>query len=165
MTTVRRHPPPPQKKTSKFRCITLFQIPLQFNVYTLCQLTLAYACHWIKILSFLLIFNTAGYVRIQETLRCVRVTIVAVKKQEVLLIMKVCLPFYLSSMKFACAVLYCHMCLFWLNHTFPHYLIHGKIFWTKIIGHQMCVLIFSSNLVWKISHSKKKWARYFHKCT
>ena len=24
----------------------------------------------------------------------------------------------------------------------------------------MCVLIFSTNFVWNISHSKKKWARY-----
>ena len=33
----------------------------------------------------------------------------------------------------------------------------------KVIEHQMCVLIFS-NSVRNISHSKKNWARYDHKC-
>ena len=28
---------------------------------------------------------------------------------------------------------------------------------------KMCVLIFSTNLVWNISHSKKNWVRYCHK--
>jgi len=28
----------------------------------------------------------------------------------------------------------------------------------------MCVLIFSTNFIWKISHSKKKWERYCRKC-
>jgi hypothetical protein len=28
----------------------------------------------------------------------------------------------------------------------------------------MGVLIFSATFVWNISHSKKKWARYDHKC-
>ena len=34
----------------------------------------------------------------------------------------------------------------------------------KVIGHKMCVLIFSVTFVWNISHSKKNWTRY-HKCT
>jgi hypothetical protein len=33
-----------------------------------------------------------------------------------------------------------------------------------IIEHEMCVLIFSKNFVWNISHSKKKWERYDQKC-
>jgi hypothetical protein len=33
-----------------------------------------------------------------------------------------------------------------------------------IIQHAMCVLIFSTTCVWKISHSKKIWGRYDHKC-
>jgi hypothetical protein len=30
--------------------------------------------------------------------------------------------------------------------------------------HKMCALIFSTNLVWNISQSKKKWARYDQTC-
>jgi hypothetical protein len=29
----------------------------------------------------------------------------------------------------------------------------------------MCILIFYTTFVWNISHSKKIWARYYHKCT
>jgi hypothetical protein len=35
----------------------------------------------------------------------------------------------------------------------------------NIIEHKMCVLISSTDFVWKISHSKKKSARYYHKRT
>jgi hypothetical protein len=33
----------------------------------------------------------------------------------------------------------------------------------KITEHKMRVLIFSTTFVWDISHSKKKWARYYKK--
>ena len=29
----------------------------------------------------------------------------------------------------------------------------------KVTEYKMCVLIFSTNFVWNISHTKKKWAR------
>ena len=47
----------------------------------------------------------------------------------------------------------------WFNHTCPHYLIDGTIFWRrkKVTGHKMRVLIFSTTLAWNISHSKKNW--------
>jgi hypothetical protein len=35
----------------------------------------------------------------------------------------------------------------------------------KVVEHKMRVLIFSTTFVWNISHSKKNWARYNHKCT
>ena len=34
----------------------------------------------------------------------------------------------------------------------------------KIIGNEICVLIFSITFVWNISHSPKNWARYDQKC-
>jgi hypothetical protein len=34
----------------------------------------------------------------------------------------------------------------------------------KVIAHKMCVLIFSTTFVWDISHFKRNWARYNHKC-
>ena len=37
-------------------------------------------------------------------------------------------------------------------------------FRNNVIGHKMCVLIFSTTFVWNISHSKKNWARYDQKC-
>jgi hypothetical protein len=37
-------------------------------------------------------------------------------------------------------------------------------YWDKVVEHKMCVLIFSTNFVWNISHYKKKWASYYQKC-
>jgi hypothetical protein len=34
----------------------------------------------------------------------------------------------------------------------------------KVIVHKMCILISSTAFVWNISHSKKKWERYYQKC-
>jgi hypothetical protein len=45
---------------------------------------------------------------------------------------------------------------------FPHYLINGKIFGKKVIEHKMCAVIFSTDFVWNISHSKKNSARHYH---
>ena len=45
-------------------------------------------------LYFHALFNKASYIRIKETLRRVRVTTVAVKKQEVLVSLNVCLQTY-----------------------------------------------------------------------
>jgi hypothetical protein len=38
------------------------------------------------------------------------------------------------------------------------------LFRKKVIEHKMCVFTFSTTFVWKISHSKKNWVRYDHKC-
>jgi len=59
---------------------------------------------------------------------------------------------------------YCHPLPAPLYNMFPHYLINGRIFDKKnVTDHKMCVLIFSTNFVWNISNSKKKWARYGQK--
>ena len=54
-----------------------------------------------------------------------------------------------------------HICLrpLWLPHIFRDYLISGTIFGTKVTEQNMCVLIFSTNFIWSISHSKKNSAR------
>jgi hypothetical protein len=44
-------------------------------------------------------------------------------------------------------------------------LFHKRLdFRKKVTEHKMCVLIFSINSVWNISHSKKNWTKYDHKC-
>jgi hypothetical protein len=40
---------------------------------------------------------------------------------------------------------YCHPCPFWLYHIFPH---KRHDFRKKVIGHDICVLIFSTTFVW-----------------
>jgi hypothetical protein len=71
--------------------------------------------------------NKTGDVRTNVTKRRVRVTIVAVRKQQALSILSVCLQPQLSGMQKACAVLYCHLWPVWLYHIFPHYLTNGTI--------------------------------------
>jgi hypothetical protein len=58
-----------------------------------------------------------------------------------------------------------------LYHIFPHYLLKDKIFGKNFVEHKMC-FVFCTALVWNISHFpfpishfKKNWARYDHKCT
>jgi hypothetical protein len=46
----------------------------------------------------------------------------------------------------------------------PHISHKRNDFRTKDTEHKMCVLIFSTTLVWNISHSKKNSARYDQKC-
>ena len=43
---------------------------------------------------------------------------------------------------------------------FPNYLINGIIFEIKLLSKKKCVLIFCTNFVQNISHSKKKWEIY-----
>lgn len=62
------------------------------------------------------------------TLRCFRITIVAMEKQQVLCIPSVCLWPQLSSIPSACIVLYCHFWPVSLNNIFPLYLVNGMIF-------------------------------------
>ena len=60
---------------------------------------------------------------------------------------------------------YCHLRPVWLHHIFPHYLINGTISWKKKVTEpKVCVLIFSTNFVWNISHCKKHSTSYCHKC-
>jgi hypothetical protein len=47
---------------------------------------------------------------------------------------------------------------------FQYYLIKGMIFEKKVTEPKMCVLIFFTNFVWNISHSKKNGARCYRKC-
>ena len=62
-------------------------------------------------------------------------------------------------MQCACAVLSSVTCL--ALQYFPA-LYHD--FRKNVIERKMCVLIFSTTFVWNISHFRKRWARYDHKC-
>jgi hypothetical protein len=46
---------------------------------------------------------------------------------------------------------------------FPHELIYGMNSEKKFVEHKMCILIFSTALVRKISHSKENSTKYCHK--
>ena len=59
---------------------------------------------------------------------------------------------------------YCHLWHVRLYNIFPDYVIRGTIF-EKNIDYKMCVLFFSTDFVWNISHSKKNWTRCDKKCT
>ena len=56
---------------------------------------------------------------------------------------------------------YCHLWPLRL-HIFPHYLIKDAIF-GKTLLNKKCVLIFSTTLIWNISHCKNNSARHCHK--
>jgi len=59
---------------------------------------------------------------------------------------------------------YCHLWPVWLYYIFPHYLINGTISRKKLLNIKY-VLIFSTTVVWNISHSRKHSARYYHRRT
>ena len=59
---------------------------------------------------------------------------------------------------------YCHQWSVRLYSIFPRYLINGTNFGKDLWNHKMHVLIFSARFAWKISHFKKKWARFDYKC-
>jgi hypothetical protein len=60
-------------------------------------------------------------------------------------------------------MLYCHLWPIWLHHVFRHCLLNGIVLWRNATEHETFVLIFSTNFIWNISHSKKNLARHFHK--
>ena len=60
---------------------------------------------------------------------------------------------------------FCRLWPAWLNHTFPYYCKWHDFWGKKVTEREMCVLIFSTTLVWNISHSMKNSARCSHKCT
>ena len=62
------------------------------------------------------------------TMGRVRVTKVAVEKQQLLHILTMRLQLSLSRMQRACTVLYCHLWAVQLCYIFPNYLTNGRIF-------------------------------------
>jgi hypothetical protein len=95
------------------------------------------------------------------TLRCVRATIVAVEKQQVLYILSVFVDMYPACNAHSP---YCHLWPVWLYHVFPHYLTNSIIKKKKVIEHRMYVLTSYTTFAWNISHSVNNWARYDKKC-
>jgi hypothetical protein len=61
----------------------------------------------------------------------VRVTIVAMEKQQILHILSVCLYLWLTSMQSSRATLYCHLWPVRIYYIFTHYLLNGTIFGKK----------------------------------
>jgi hypothetical protein len=75
----------------------------------------------------------------------------------------VCLYHLEPSVKCTCA----NIAIFGLSGSsifFSHYHIDGAIFEKKVTECELCILIFSTNFAWHISHSQKNWARYDYKC-
>ena len=91
------------------------------------------------------------------TMRRVLATIVVVEKQLVLQSMYVCI----CSLRYpACNAHapYCHVACPALHFsTLSH---KRQDFRKRVTEHKMCVSRFSTNFVWNIFHSKKKWERY-----
>jgi len=84
-----------------------------------------------------------------------------------------------SNKHYICRVWVCNLCYsacnthlpsgrLWsvgLQNNFQRYLINGTIFEKKnVTENKMCVLISSTNFVWKISNFKQNWVRYDKKC-
>jgi hypothetical protein len=98
-------------------------------------------------------------------MRRLRLTFAVVEKQELLNILSVCLYSCLScrhskfmrliTWSFVAYQTLTHFCT--LLHT-PH------DFRKTFTPYAMGVLVFSTTCVWRISHSKKTWGRYDHKC-
>jgi len=107
-------------------------------------------------------------VRINVTLRRVRLATVGVEKQYVLRILNRCSKPWLSSMQCACAVLglYGHLWPVWLYPLFS-ILAHKRHGFRKkkVIDHKTCVLISCTTDVWNISHSKNNSATYYKEST
>ena len=59
----------------------------------------------------------------------------------------------------ACAVLYCHLWIARLCNILSHYVTMGTIFEKQKLLNIKCVFDCVYNFVWKMSHSKKNWAR------
>jgi len=81
------------------------------------------------------------------TLRCVRVTIIAVEKQwswTILCVCILCLSYPLCKSHPVCAVLHFHLLPVWLHHASSHYVTYGVIFGKNVILFKICVLIFCS---------------------
>ena len=130
--------------------------------------------------------NKTGNVRINVTLRHVRVTLLPWKSNNYYIFwVSVCSLRY-TAYRRPCAVLYCHLWPVQLYHIFPHYLVNytnfGKTlpnikrvfrFSVQLLSetfdflYNVCLkhLIFCTTFVWNISHSKKNMARWYCNCT
>jgi hypothetical protein len=98
------------------------------------------------------------------TFRLIGVIIVVAEYQWILHNLSVCIcnfsyPAWRAHVP-CCHLLYARHCKCF--STFSH---KWHEFRKNVTENKMYVLIFSTMFVWKISHSKKTWARYDQKCT
>ena len=96
------------------------------------------------------------------TLRLVRATILAVGKQLLIRIPRVCVCSITYPAYNAHAPCYIVCGLSWSN-IFFHVISSTARFSKNVFEYKMCVLISSATFVWNISHSEN-WARYDKKC-
>jgi len=105
--------------------------------------------------------NTYRQCTYKISVRRICATIGAVEKQWVIHNLNVCICNHRYPACNAHA-LYCHLWPTLLCSIFPHFLVNGTVFKKTLL--YTVYLIFCTNFVWNISHSKKKWERYDHIC-
>jgi hypothetical protein len=108
-----------------------------------------------------LIFNKIGSVRINVTVRRVRLTIVARKSRRITYSECVSAALF-TSMRRACAVLYCHLWLASCSMFFHIIFLNLTIFRKKVIEHKIVCFDFVYNFAWEISDCEKNSAGCCH---
>jgi hypothetical protein len=101
---------------------------------------------------------------INNTLRCVSITIVAVQKKEVLHIRSVSAALVIQYAKRMHRIIFSSVASLAVPYI-SRIISLTNDFREMIVEHKMCVLVSSTTFVRNISQTEKNTARYYHKCT